>query len=136
MCGVCVMKGWIVSNFEDKVTNTLRSSYEQVKWKTIFIQYSHKWVRNCWIDTRYLDEFFDFISGILVYKVITKQINDCIIAYNTYLEIISYDINSAFRGIFILIRKHIWKHFHVDVNLRVSSDYQQNIYYDSVCNYE
>lgn len=74
----------------------------------------------------------DFISGILVYKVITKQINDCIIAYNTYLEIISYHINSAFRGIFILIRKHIWKHFHVDVNLRGSSDYQQNKYYDSL----
>lgn len=73
---------------------------------------------------------------MLVYKVITKQINDCIDAYNTYLEIISYDINSAFRGIFILIRKHISEHFHVDVNLRVSSDYQQNIYYDSVCNYE
>lgn len=57
---------------------------------------------------------------------------DCIIAYNTYLEIVSYDINSAFRGIFILIRKHIWKHFHVDVNLRGSSDYQQNKYYDSL----
>lgn len=102
----------------------MRSSYEQVGWETIFDtilwQMSTKMYDWHTILPRINTSFYDYIFWVFKYKVINKQINDCIFAYNTYLEIcfnFKHEMNNAIRLIFIKITKDIWKHVQVEVNL-------------------